>query len=100
MVGPGLRIRQRRTEANGLIALRRVFLSMVATPLLLLGAFSFTEPWDSGDKRWIPWAVAAMGSCTLAAVAWTRRRPLATASLRELGGSYRAILFNTIIRGK
>jgi hypothetical protein len=41
----------------------------------------------------VPWAVAALGVYSLVAMAWTRRRPLVTASPEALAGSYRARFF-------
>jgi hypothetical protein len=83
----------RRTEANGLAALRTVFLAILASLFLYFCAMSFVGPWDGGDERWVPWAVAALGVYTLAAMAWVRRRPLMTGSPEALAGSYRARFF-------
>jgi len=54
---------------------------------------SFIAPWDAGDERWVPWAVAAVGIFALAAMAWIRRRPLVTGSPEALAGSCRASFF-------
>jgi hypothetical protein len=85
--------RQRRMQANGLIALRSVFLSLVGVLFLLPVALSFIEPWDGGDERWIPWAVVVIGTIELAWVARVRRRPLATTSMETLARSYQALFF-------
>ena len=89
----GLMKARRRTEANGLVALRTMFVGMVVSLLLFLLALSFLGPWEGGDERWVPWTVAALGVYTLAAMAWVRRRPLVTGSPEALAGSYRARFF-------
>jgi hypothetical protein len=87
------RARGRRRERNGLIDLRSKFLGVLFPLFLFLWAMRFIAPWDGGDERWVPWAVAAMGVYTLAAIAWFRRRPLVTGSPEALAGSYRASFF-------
>ena len=55
-------IRVRRGgETNGLTILRTIFLALVAALFLYFVAFSYIEPWDGGDERWLPWAVVAIG---------------------------------------
>jgi len=80
-------------EANGPVALRSAFLSILASLFLFLLAMSFVGRWDGGDERWVPRAVAALGVLALAATAWVRRRPLGTGSPEALAGSYRARFF-------
>ena len=76
-----------------LVVLRTVFLGIVVSLFLFLWAMSFITPWDGGDERWVPWAVAAIGIISLAWVASIRRRPLLTASPEALARHYRALFF-------
>jgi hypothetical protein len=87
------RARGRRRERNGLIDLRSKFLGVLVPLFLFLWAMWFIAPWDGGDERWVPWAVAALGVYALAAITWFRRRPLVTGSPEALAGSYRASFF-------
>ena len=75
LVGSVMRFRARPVEANGLILLRSVFLVLVGALLLFVVPLSFIGPWDGGDERWVPWAVIAIGTISLAWVARIRRRP-------------------------
>ena len=93
IVGEVMRARWWRKERNGLIVLRGRFLGFLVSLFLFVFAMSFIAPWDGGDERWVPWAVAALGVYSLAAMAWIRRRPLATRSPEALAGSYRARFF-------
>ena len=87
------RARGRRRERNGLIDLRSKFLGVLIPLFLFLWSMKFIAPWDGGDERWVPWAVAALGVYSLVAIAWFRRRPLVTGSPEALAGSYRASFF-------
>jgi F0F1-type ATP synthase membrane subunit c/vacuolar-type H+-ATPase subunit K len=89
----GLMKLRRRTEANGLVALRTVFLSIVVALFLFLLSLSFLGRWDGGDERWVPWTVVALGICSLAGMSWVRRRPLVTGSPEALASSYRTRFF-------
>jgi len=93
IVGQVMSARARRKETNGLIGLRSTFLGLLVSLFLFLFAMSFITPWDYGDERWVPSAVAAVGVFVLAEMAWVRRRPLVTGSLEALAGSYRASFF-------
>jgi hypothetical protein len=93
IVGPVTRVRTRRREANGLIALRSVFLGLIAVLTLFIVALSFIAPWDVGDEGWVPWAVVAIGIASLAYIALIRRRPIPTTSLEALARVYRAWFF-------
>jgi hypothetical protein len=93
IVGPVMRVRARRRETNGLVALRSVFLGLIVPLLLFIVVLGFIEPWDGGDEGWVPWAVVVIGIASLAYVAWIRRRPLATTSLEALARVYRALFF-------
>ncbi len=88
-----MRVRARRAGTNGLIVLRSLFLSLIFPLLLFPVALTFTEPWDDGDEQWVPWAVVGAGLYALAAIAWIRRRALATDSREALASSYRASFF-------
>ena len=77
-------------ETNLLVGLRSMFLRFLISLFLILWGFTYIAPWDGGDERWVPWAVAAFGLISLAATAWVRRRPLVTGSPEALAGSYRA----------
>jgi hypothetical protein len=88
-----MRARWWRKETNGLIAIRGRFLGFLVSLFLFVFAMSFIAPWDGGDERWVPWAVAALGVYSLAAMAWIRRRPLVSGSPEALAGSYRARFF-------
>jgi hypothetical protein len=88
--GEMMRARGWRRERNGLIVLRSRFLGVLVPLFLFLWAMRFIAPWDGGDERWVPWAVAALGVYSLVAIAWIRRRPLVTGSPEALAGSYRA----------
>jgi ABC-type Co2+ transport system permease subunit len=70
-----------------------LFLRLLVSLFFFLLAMSFITPWNGGDERWIPWAVAAVGILVLAQMTWVRRRPLVTGSLESLAGSYRANFF-------
>lgn len=93
IAGQVMRARGRRKETNGLVGLRSTFLGLLGSLFFFLFAMSFITPWDGGDERWVPWAVAAVGVFALAQMAWIRRRPLVTGSLEALAGSYRAGFF-------
>ena len=93
LVGSVMRLRARPVETNGLIHLRSVFLLLVAALLLFVVPLSFIGPLDGGDKRWVPWAVGAIGIISLAWVASIRRRPLLTTSPEALARHYRALFF-------
>jgi hypothetical protein len=93
LVGSVMRLRARPVETNGLIHLRSVFLLLVAALLLFVVPLSFIGPLDGGDKRWVVWAVVAIGIISLAWVASIRRRPLLTTSLEALARHYRALFF-------
>jgi hypothetical protein len=93
VLGSVMRVRARQRETNGLIALRSVFLGLIAPLLLFVVVLSFIGPWDGGDEGWVPWAVVAIGIASLAYVARIRRRPLPTNSREALAGSYRALFF-------
>jgi len=93
ILGEVMRARWWRKETNGLIAIRGRFLGFLVSLFLFVFAMSFIAPWDGGDERWVPWAVAALGVYSLAAMAWIRRRPLVTGSPEALAGSYRARFF-------
>lgn len=93
IVGTVTMFKARRKETNGLVVLRRVFLGLIAALLSFVLALSFIAPWDGGDERWVPWAIAALGVYALAAMVWIRRRPLATGSPEALASSYRASFF-------
>ena len=82
-----------RTEESVLVVLRTVFLGVVVSLFLFLWAMSFITPWDGGDERWVPLAVAAIGIISLAWVASIRRRPLLTTSPEALARHYRALFF-------
>ncbi len=87
-------IRVRRGgETNGLTILRTIFLAFVAALFLYFVAFSYIEPWDGGDERWLPWAVVAIGIVSLIWIARIRRRQLSTASAASLADSYRVLFF-------
>jgi hypothetical protein len=88
-----MRVRARRRETNGLIALRSVFISLVAALLFFVVAYGFITPWDGGDERWVPWTVVAIGIGSLVYIARIRRRPLPTTSPEALARSYRALFF-------
>jgi hypothetical protein len=93
ILGEVMRARWWRKETNGLIAIRGRFLGFLVSLFLFVFAMSFIAPWDGGDERWVPWAVAALGVYSLAAMAWIHRRPLVTGSPEALAGSYRARFF-------
>jgi hypothetical protein len=93
ILGEVMRARWWRKETNGLIAIRGRFLGFLVSLFLFVFAMSFIAPWDGGDERWVPWAVAALGVYSLAAMVWIRRRPLVTGSPEALAGSYRARFF-------
>jgi hypothetical protein len=93
LAGSVMRVRAKRRETNGLIALRSVFLSLVAALLFFVVPYSFIAPWDGGDERWVPWTVVVIGIGSLAGVGWIRRRPLPTTSLEALARSYQALFF-------
>jgi hypothetical protein len=76
MLGTLMMFRPTRKETNGLVALRSVFLGLVAALLFLVVALSFIAPWDAGDERWVPWVVVVIGVASLAGVARIRRRPV------------------------
>jgi hypothetical protein len=88
-----MRVRARRRETNGLIALRSVFLGLIVPLLLFLVVLGFIEPWDGGDEGWVPWTVVVIGIASLAGLAWIRRRPLATTSPEAVARVYRALFF-------
>jgi hypothetical protein len=92
IVGYVLHRRQRRRQANGVIALRSVFLGLLVTLFLFLVPL-FIEPMDGGDERWVPWAVVVIGLVSLVWVSLVQRRPLSTTSLEALARSYRAWFF-------
>jgi hypothetical protein len=73
IAGSVMRAGARRAETNGLTVLRRLFLSLIVPSFLFLVALSFIEPWDGGDERWVPWAVAVASLCALALMTWIRR---------------------------
>jgi hypothetical protein len=93
VVGSVMRIRGNRRQANGLIVLRSVFLSLIVPLLLFLIALRFIEPWDGGDERWTPWAVLAIGVVSLAGIARIRRQPLPLGSAKALALTYRSLFF-------
>jgi hypothetical protein len=93
ILGEVMRARWWRKETNGLIAIRGRLLGFLVSLFLFVFAMSFIAPWDGGDERWVPWAVAALGVYSVAAMAWIRRRPLVTGSPEALAGSYRARFF-------
>jgi hypothetical protein len=93
LVGTLMMFRPRRAETDGLVALRSVFLGLVAALLLFVVALSFIAPWDGGDEGWVPWAVVVLGIASLAYVARIRRRPLPTSSPEPLARYYRALFF-------
>jgi O-antigen/teichoic acid export membrane protein len=93
LVGELMKGRAWRKETNLLVNLRSTFLRILISLFMFLWAFSFIAPWDGGDEQWVPWAVAAFGIYTLAAMAWVRRRPPVTESPEELAGSYQATFF-------
>ena len=93
IVGSVTRVRARHREANGLIALRSVFLGLIVPLLLFVVVLGFIEPWDGGDEGWVPWAVVAIGIASLVYVARIRRRHLPSTSPEALAHVYRAWFF-------
>jgi hypothetical protein len=93
VVGPVVRVRARRAEPNGLVALRSGFLTAVAALLVFVFLLGFIAPRDGEDRGWVPWAVAVIGIASLAYVGWVRRRPLPTTSPEALARTYRALFF-------
>jgi hypothetical protein len=93
IVGSVMRVRARRTETNGLIVLRSVFLGLIVPLLLFLFVLGFITPRTAKTRGWVPWAVIVIGIASLAYVARIRRRPLPTTSPEALARSYRAWFF-------
>ena len=93
LVGGLMTGRAWRRETNLLVGLRSMFLRILISLFLFLWAFSYVAPWDGGDEKWVPWAIAATGVYALVAMAWVRRRPLVTGSPEALAGSYRASFY-------
>ncbi len=87
---PHVWLSRTRPAENGLISLRRIYLSLVDALFLFLVAFTFIAPWDGGNEGWIPTVVVALGAYSLVAVIHLSRRPLNTESPERLAGSYRA----------
>lgn len=93
LIGGLMTGRAGRRETNLLVSLRSMFLRILISLFLFLWAFSYVAPWDGGDEKWVPWAIAATGVYALVAMAWVRRRPLVTGSPGALAGSYRASFY-------
>jgi hypothetical protein len=93
ILGTLMMFRPTRKETNGLVALRSVFLSLVAALLFLVVALSFIAPWDGGDEGWVPWEVVVIGIASLAGSPGSDGGPLRTTSPEAIARSYPALFF-------
>ncbi len=90
-LGAFMRIKAQHRETDGLLRLRRTFLSLLPSLAFFFIAFSFLEPFDGGNEEWFPALVALVGLVSLAGAVWIRGRALDTTSPAALAGSYRAV---------
>jgi hypothetical protein len=95
IVGP---IRMMRAQASGgenpLVALRAIYVALLASLPLFLFVLSFIVPWDgSSAQDWFAGLVAIYGAAAIGLVQWARHRPLSLGSPKQLAASYRALFF-------
>jgi hypothetical protein len=93
IIGPLRARRALSTKAEGLTAIRVIFLALVFAFLLFVYVLTFITPWDGGDESWFLWAVIVVGAIALSLLSWARRRPLDVSTLRRLGATYRSNMF-------
>ena len=87
-------LREKPDQADGLTALRFIFIGLVVSLFLFLVVLSFIVPWNgSGDAKWLLPAIAVVAAIGLARVRAARNRPLKIESRERLAGSYRANRF-------
>ena len=80
-------------EGGGLVALRTVFVGLLASLRLYVAAFSFIAPWDGGDEDLAPGVIVATGAVSLVEAWVLSRRDWSSESAAPLAGSYRTRMF-------
>jgi hypothetical protein len=91
--GPLMRVRARRRGTPGLLAMRSVFVGLIASLILFLVVLNFIERFDGGDEGPVPVAVLALGVLSLIGTLLVSRRRLSTSSAQALASAYRASFF-------
>jgi hypothetical protein len=81
-------------KENPLVALRAIYVALLASLPLFLFALSFIVPWDgSSAQDWFAGLVAILGAAAIGLVQLARHRPLSLESPKQLAASYRAPFF-------
>jgi len=93
ILGGVLRARDTRREANGLVRLRREFVSFIPGLLFFLIALAFIAPFDREGGTWLSGSVLVAGLVSIGGALWVRGRGLSTASQEALAGSYQVAFF-------